>query len=113
MRHDFFLYCEDLEFCLRLKDAGIPLRYDPAIAIGHHVSSTVSKTAFPKHYYRMRNQTYVALRRGTLLAKAAYLARALAALAGKVGDPSLFRQFRMGIRDGVTGRLGRNPDARA
>lgn len=112
LRDDFFLYCEDLEFCLRCRDAGIPMRYDPAVAVSHRVSSSVSKTAFPKDYYRMRNQTWLAMRRGGPLRKAAFLARIAATLAANAGDRSLFRQFRMGIRDGILGRLGRNPEAR-
>jgi GT2 family glycosyltransferase len=113
LRSDFFLYCEDLEFCMRLKAAGIPLRYDPDIGIRHRVSSSVTRTSFPKEYYRMRNQTYLALRRPGLLPKAIYLARVALVLARRCGDSSLFRQFTAGFRDGAAGRLGHNPGMRA
>jgi GT2 family glycosyltransferase len=112
LRDDFFLYCEDLEFCLRCKDAGVPLIYDPAIAVAHRVSSSVTKTAFPKDYYRMRNQTWLAMRRGGPLRKAVYLIRIAGTLLKNAGNRSLARQFGMGVRDGILGRLGRNPRAR-
>jgi GT2 family glycosyltransferase len=108
LKGDFFLYCEDLEFCLRLKAAGVPLAYDPAIGIRHHVSAAVTRVSFPKEYYRMRNQTWVAMRRLGAFAKAVYLARVAGVLARHAGSPALFRQFRAGIRDGILGRLGRD-----
>lgn len=112
LKEEFFLYCEDLEFSMRLKAAGVPLAYDSGIAIRHRVSSTVTKTAFPKDYYRMRNQTYAVLRYGTAPQKAIYLGRVALTMAWKIGDWRLFRQFAAGIRDGIAGRLGHNPGMR-
>jgi GT2 family glycosyltransferase len=113
LRDGFFLYCEDLEFCFRLKRAGVPLRYDPAIAIHHKVSSSVTKASFPKDYYRMRNHTYTILRSGTTVQKVLYLFRVSLTLLAKIRDPSLLRQFTAGVRDGISGRLGHNPEMRA
>ena len=110
LKDDFFLYCEDLEFCLRLKRAGIPLKYDSGLAVAHRVSSSVTKTDFPKEYYRMRNHTYTVLQMGNAVQKALYGARILGVMAGKIGDRRLFREFRLALADAWNGRLGYKGD---
>ena len=109
----FFMYCEDLEFSMRLKRDGVPLRYVPALGIRHRVSFTVTRTNFPKDYYRMRNQTYTMLRGGTGAQRLIYLVRIAGVMLLKSGNPGLFRQFAAGIKDGLAGRLGHNPGMRA
>ena len=109
----FFMYCEDLEFSMRLKRDRVPIRYVPALGIRHRVSFTVTRTNFPKDYYRMRNQTYTMLRRGTGAQRMVYLLRIAGVMLLKSGNPKLFRQFAAGIKDGFAGRLGHNPGMHA
>ena len=40
----FFMYCEDVEFCLRLKRKDIPIAHFPELRIWHKVSATVDKS---------------------------------------------------------------------
>lgn len=109
----FFMYCEDLEFSMRLRRHGVPIRYVPGLAISHGVSLTVMRTKFPKDYYRMRNQTYTVLRRGSALQRVCYLLRIAGMMILQSRNPRLFRQFAFGIKDGFTGRLGHNPEMAA
>jgi GT2 family glycosyltransferase/glycosyltransferase involved in cell wall biosynthesis len=110
MREDFFMYCEDLEFSLRLKAAGVRLRYVPELGVRHKVASTVGRTDFPKDYYRMRNQTFTVMSRSGIARKCVYLVRVLGALILNARDRRLFREFRLGLADGLAGRLGHRPD---
>lgn len=109
----FFMYCEDLEFSMRLKRDKVPIRYVPALGIRHRVSFTVTRTNFPKDYYRMRNQTYTMLRGGGNAQRLIYLLRIAGVMLLKSGNPRLFRQFAAGIKDGFAGRLGHNPGMHA
>jgi GT2 family glycosyltransferase len=36
----FFMYCEDVDFCLRAKRAGWAVRYHPALTVRHHVAGS-------------------------------------------------------------------------
>jgi GT2 family glycosyltransferase len=104
----YFMYCEDLDFCIRLKAAGIPIRYAPAMRLRHRTSSSTVRTGTPKEYYRIRNQTHVVLARGSALQKLAYLLWLAGMVPYKlVRRPGLFNQAVRGAWDGLRGRLGR------
>ena len=36
----FFMYCEDVDFCLRAKQAGLSVRYDPRMQVRHQVAGS-------------------------------------------------------------------------
>ncbi len=36
----FFMYCEDVDFCLRARTAGWAVRYHPALTVRHHVAGS-------------------------------------------------------------------------
>lgn len=110
LKDDFFLYCEDLEFCLRMKKHGIALKYASCLAVEHRVSSSVTKTNFPKEYYRMRNHTYAVLKMANPLQKFIYALRVAGVLVKRRGDRRLFREFRLGLADALNGRLGYRGD---
>jgi N-acetylglucosaminyl-diphospho-decaprenol L-rhamnosyltransferase len=41
----FFLYCEELDLCKRMRDAGFVLRYDPAIVMVHEGGASAPRSA--------------------------------------------------------------------
>ena len=102
----YFMYREDLDFCLRLREAGIRIRYLPDMVVRHKVSSSADRTGTPKEYYRIRNQTHIILRRARLHQKVLYLLFLSALLIYKLRDFRIFLQFTRGTRDAITGRLG-------
>ncbi len=54
---DFFVYCEDMDFCLRLKHHHIPIDYVPSIRMRHKVgNSTGGHASAFSVSERMRNQ---------------------------------------------------------
>jgi GT2 family glycosyltransferase len=103
----YFMYREDFDFCLRLKERGIGIVYRPAILIRHKVSSATDRTGTPKEYYRMRNQTRIILERATFFNKACYFVFIACLLAYKTRHPGVLREFISGIRDAFSEKLGR------
>lgn len=58
-RNDFFMYCEDTEFSLRLLENGLNIKYVPTAKLWHKVSiSTGGKGSFNSIYYSSRNRIY-------------------------------------------------------
>lgn len=58
---DFFMYCEDVEWCLRLQDAGYGLYYAPAARLYHRDRPT-GQPAPHEIRYRDRNRRRIARR---------------------------------------------------
>lgn len=109
-----FMYCEDMELCMRLRDAGVRIRHVPAIRIRHKFDILTTHSGLPKEYYIQRNQTHVILRRGTLRQRLLYVLYLAAMPAYKLARrPRLFMQALRGARDGITGRLGMRHSAPA
>lgn len=50
----FFLYYEDMDFCLRVQSAGYKLYYVPDVGVQHHISSSTSSMPAMRHYYKAR-----------------------------------------------------------
>ena len=58
----YFMYCEDVDYCLRASKAGLKLWYAPEAVIWHKVGATVSsKTPF-LFYYFIRNSLFIVKR---------------------------------------------------
>jgi N-acetylglucosaminyl-diphospho-decaprenol L-rhamnosyltransferase len=92
----FFMYFEDVDYCIRVREAGWKLLYWPAARITHLVGASSNVTAegaarkrAPRYYYEARTRFFAKHfgTRGLLLANAAwYLGRSV----------SLARQITMG-----------------
>jgi GT2 family glycosyltransferase len=64
----FFLYCEDLDLCRRLRDAGYDIRYDPAARVVHEGGASAPRSALLPvlaasrvRYARLHQPPHVAL----------------------------------------------------
>lgn len=53
---DYFLYCEDLDYCCRARSNGYKLIYNPKSVIYHKVSSSTKKMPRLVGYYLVRNK---------------------------------------------------------
>lgn len=62
-----FIYCDDIDFCLRAKKAGFKILYNPKAVVWHKVSAT-SKGAFSsrKAYFKYRNTIILIRKHGKL-----------------------------------------------
>jgi GT2 family glycosyltransferase len=103
-----FMYCEDLDLCLRFKRHGIRIRYCPSFGVRHDSSASVRKARLPKEYYIQRNQILVMKRSGSPLQILCGLACSLSIpLYAALRRPRLFPQTVRGVFDGLLGRPGK------
>ena len=58
----FFVYWEDTDFCLRLKQKAIPIAYVPGLVL-HHEGAASSGGDFSPHYIRLYYRSYIQLLR--------------------------------------------------
>ena len=112
----FFMYLEDLDWCLRGAHLGIETRLVADAVVRHEVSATVSRLPSPSVlYYGCRNTYRIAFRHASAARRLAMLP-ALAATVAKVmvrnafwpakrGD-ALYRARTLAILDFVRGRTG-------
>lgn len=65
---DYFMYFEDIDFCLRLKKEKIPILYTPNISFLHHGSLTANKDTVVKEFnYQKAKKRYILKHRGFLI----------------------------------------------
>jgi GT2 family glycosyltransferase len=106
---EFFIYCEDLDFCLRLSRAGYRIFYDPGVVCYHKVSRTYwqnrDRASPGLNYYTNRNRIKIARRWLSPLQRVVfypYLFASRLLLAVKRRDLS----YLGGLWDGVRGATG-------
>jgi GT2 family glycosyltransferase len=108
---EFFLYAEDLEWCLRIKAAGFAVVYVPEARVRHRVTAASGGAGSPTaSYYEARNVLAVVERhrplpRGLTGARRALVVAPRVALAAR-RPRSAYAALR-GWRDYRKGRLGR------
>lgn len=103
-REDYFLYYEDVDFCLRAKKAGFRLAINPKAKITHYASSTVGKNSPFMQYYMARNHLMLVERFGPLSVQIRELLR----LPKTLYDARLKKYELLGIRDYFLRRFGKN-----
>lgn len=60
IREDYFLYFEELDYSLRVAQAGYEVWYYPFVKVFHNASHTTSRNSYAKIYYNSRNRLYLA-----------------------------------------------------
>lgn len=74
----YFVYLEDVDFCLRAKRAGVKLFYNPDSVLWHKNASSSGKPGSSLHvYYQTRNRLYFGMKYAGLRTKFALLREAL------------------------------------
>jgi len=96
-RDDFFMYCEDQEFCFRASMADIKLLFASKIVARHKVAASSRKNNVPKAYYGYRNQTRIVWENGTFLNKIFYLGFLFSQIPGLLRNPKIIPEFINGI----------------
>lgn len=67
---NFFLYYEDLDFCLRAKKNGVKLYYDPSLILWHKVSQSTDGSGSLLHQkYQSKNRVKIGLKYAPLKTK--------------------------------------------
>ena len=108
----FFMYCEDSEFCLRLKKNGISINYVPTAKLWHKISqSTGGAESALTMYYITRNRIlylkdYKKEFAPTALAYT-LVTRIIRMIQMTVKGKPEWKAFQKGIRDGLKGVTGK------
>ena len=99
----FFLYGEDADLCLRVREAGLTIEYEPAVTITHHGGGSSARDACRLVHFIPGCLTLYGKHRGPLgkkrLALFIRLALAVRLLAGLLASPSGFRERRRETKD--------------
>lgn len=108
----FFMYCEDSEFCLRLKENGIGINYVPTAKLWHKVSQSTGgdETAFSIYYMTRNRILYIKDHKKEFVPTAlAYtvITRLIRMIQMIVKGKPEWRAFQKGIRDGLKGVTGK------
>lgn len=59
LSEEYFMYCEDTDFCLRCKREGIRIRFVPSAKLWHKVGASSEGESVLTTYYRNRNRLYL------------------------------------------------------
>lgn len=98
----YYLYLEDLDYCLRARNAGFSLIYYPRSIVWHVNAGSSGGAGNPLHdYYITRNRLLVGLRFAPIRTKFALIREAIRFLRGK--NP----EKKQAVTDFLAGRLGR------
>ncbi len=111
---DYFLYCEDVDWCLRAKKAGFRCVAVPEAKIWHKVSSSAKEASFSYIYYHTRNGLLLAKRNAPSFIKVLAYSQSVLIFGKQVIKLVLLPQKRIwaraimrGIEDFFKGRFGK------
>lgn len=115
---DLFAYVEDVDWALRVRDAGFEILFAPAARAWHRVSASTGGEATSTHtlYYGVRNTVVVLERRrplgvvGTRLRRAAILLTFTLHALTRTNRKQALLAVREGFDDARQGRLGQRAD---
>ncbi len=103
----FYLYLEDLDYCLRAKYAGYRLLYVPSSIIWHVNAGSSGGPGNPMHeYYLTRNRLLVGMRYAPFRTKLALVKEAMKFV---TGDSSIKKKA---VIDALVGRFGKQYEPR-
>jgi GT2 family glycosyltransferase len=114
---DLFAYVEDVDWCLRIREAGFACRFVPGARARHALAGSTGGAAASTTtmYYGTRNTIVVCERhlplgrRGTLLRRAAIVGAFAARAVLVQRSPAAVRATLQGFADARAGRLGKRP----
>lgn len=109
MPEEYFLYFEDVDWCLRARKAGYKCVLVPEAKIWHKVSSSTKAESFSYIYYHFRNGLLLAKRHAPFFIKLlAYFVSFLVYFKQLIKSPSKWtKAIKLGIKDFYKGRFGK------
>lgn len=109
MDEDYFLYFEDVDWCLKARRAGYKCLIVPESKIWHKVSSSAIEGSFSYIYYHTRNGFLLAKKNAPFFIKIlAYFVSFLVYIKQLIKSPSKWtKAIKLGIRDFYRGKFGK------
>lgn len=110
---DFFLFCEEVDLCIRARKAGLNLLFVPQAKIWHKVSITAGGEYSPlAKYYGIRNRLLLLNKHGSNFDKIMFFMIIIPLTVVKnffvlIGRPESLLAFFRGLADGLRGRFGK------
>lgn len=113
LAEDYFMYCEDTDFCIRLAEAGIKIKYMPEAVLWHKVGGSTKGYDSPfSTYYMTRNRLNYVKKYNDYFTKKAYIfsliSRYLRAFGCYAKKDIRYKYFLRAIKDhrkGITGKV--------
>lgn len=114
MHEDYFLYFEDVEWCLKARKVGYKCVLVPEAKIWHKVSSSAKAESFSYIYYHFRNGLLLAKRNAPFFIKLlAYFVSFLVYVKQLIKSPSKWtKAIKLGIGDFYKGKTGKYEENR-
>ncbi len=106
----FFLYCEDMDLCARLRAAGHEIRYEPGVAVHHDGGRSAPRASLYAILARSRTR-YARKHYGTVsafLQRAGLAVNALTHVAAAAGRPARARGHAAALREVLRPERGRS-----
>lgn len=98
----YFLYSEDVDYSLRVREAGLKVIYCPTSVVYHKIGRSTGGAGSPlQQYYQTRNRIFLAMRHAPWRSKLTALHLAFNLLVG--GN----RSERKAVIDAIIGRMGK------
>lgn len=103
----YFMYVEDLDFCIRLRQGGFRILYFPDWVIRHKVGASSRKSSLQGEYYDVRNHGYLTMKHGRILEKTKWIFKSILMLL-KCGifTPPHFRLRATAVVDAMRKKMG-------
>jgi len=106
----FFMYCEEIDYCLRLSGQGVPSLLVPRSRVRHIGGGSYNgqdAVADLLGYYHTRNEIELWRRHGGPWVAWIALKKLMRALHAAIAEPGRARYHWLGLRDGLRRRLGK------
>jgi hypothetical protein len=112
---DYFMYCEDTEYCVRIQEAGYRILYNPNAVLWHKVSASTGGDESPfSIYYMTRNRLSCISKHNKYFLfpsfQYAFLSRIFRMMTSRIINKSIFRAYSLGIKDFLNHKMGRSEE---
>lgn len=112
LKEDFFMYCEDTEYCLRLKQLGFKIKVIPQSIVYHKVSVSSGGEDSPfSNYYMTRNRLEMIKEHADMFSsnamKFAIITRYIRMIQFSIKGSKNAKALKYAIRDFKLGKLGK------
>jgi len=108
LNEDYFLYYEDTDYCYKMKEKGINIKYCPKSVIYHKISASTGRKSYLFQYYYLRNRlVFIKKHIKNIRKLSAYFYVLLSTIKKLVTNQYKFRPIISGIIDYKHNKLGK------
>jgi len=113
LNESFYMYCEDVEYCIRANRNGVMILYVPSSIVWHKIGLKKARGSYFHFYYIVRNTIFIIKKYTTVTQMIKYISfsipyfiiNALFELLKK--NPDIMKAMLRGFYDGIIGNAGK------